>query len=45
MRNGNYYDEEIEDATGWSAFVARALIGAGLRAARHVAQPRQSRER
>lgn len=30
MRNGNYYDEGIEDATGWSAFVAGALIGAGV---------------
>lgn len=30
MRNGNYSDEEMEDATGWPAFVAGALIGAGL---------------
>ena len=30
MRNGNYYDERIEDAAGWSAFVAGALIGAGV---------------
>lgn len=25
-----YYDEGIEDAAGWSAFVAGALIGAGV---------------
>ena len=30
MHNRNYYDEGIEDATGWSAFVAGALIGAGV---------------
>ncbi len=30
MRNGNYYDEGIGDATGWSAFMAGALIGAGV---------------
>ena len=30
MRNGHYYDEGIEDATGWSAFMAGALIGAGI---------------
>lgn len=30
MRNGRYYDEGIEDATGWSAFMAGALIGAGV---------------
>ncbi|MBS0183103.1 MAG: YtxH domain-containing protein [Nitrospira sp.] len=30
MRNGNYSDEEMEDATGWLAFVAGALIGVGL---------------
>ena len=29
MRNGNYYDEGM-DATGWSAFMAGALIGAGV---------------
>lgn len=29
MRNSNYYDEET-DAAGWSAFVAGALIGAGV---------------
>jgi len=29
MRNGNYYDE-IGDAAGWSAFMAGALIGAGV---------------
>ena len=28
MRNGNYYDEG--DAAGWSAFMAGALIGAGV---------------
>jgi gas vesicle protein len=30
MRNGNYYDEGIGDAAGFSAFMAGALIGAGL---------------
>ena len=30
MRNGNYYDEGYGDATGWSAFMAGALIGAGV---------------
>jgi gas vesicle protein len=30
MRNGRYYDEGIEDVTGWSAFMAGALIGAGI---------------
>ena len=30
MRNGNYYDEGMGDATGWSAFMAGALIGAGV---------------
>jgi gas vesicle protein len=30
MRNGNYYDEGNGDATGWSAFMAGALIGAGV---------------
>ncbi len=30
MRNGNYYDEGIEEAAGWSAFMAGALIGAGV---------------
>lgn len=28
MRNGHYYDEEI--GAGWSAFLAGALIGAGV---------------
>lgn len=30
MRNGNYYDDGIDDAAGWSAFMAGALIGAGV---------------
>lgn len=30
MRNGNYYDERSGDAAGWSAFMAGALIGAGV---------------
>jgi gas vesicle protein len=30
MRNGNYYDEGIGDAAGFYAFMAGALIGAGL---------------
>lgn len=30
MRNRNYYDEGYEDAAGWSAFLAGALIGAGV---------------
>lgn len=30
MRNGNYYDEGIGDTAGFSAFMAGALIGAGL---------------
>jgi gas vesicle protein len=30
MHNRNYHDEGIEDARGWSAFVAGALIGAGI---------------
>ncbi len=29
MRNGNYY-EETGDSAGWSAFLAGALIGAGV---------------
>ena len=30
MHNRNHYDEGNEDFTGWSAFIAGALIGAGL---------------
>jgi gas vesicle protein len=30
MRNGNYYDEGTMDSAGWSAFMAGALIGAGV---------------
>jgi len=30
MRNGNYYDEGFGEAAGWSAFMAGALIGAGI---------------
>ena len=30
MHNGNHYDEGNGDATGWSAFLAGALIGAGV---------------
>ena len=30
MHNRNYYDEGAGDATGWSAFLAGALIGAGI---------------
>ncbi|MBX3332418.1 MAG: YtxH domain-containing protein [Nitrospira sp.] len=30
MRNGNYYDEGYGDTAGWSAFMAGALIGAGV---------------
>jgi gas vesicle protein len=30
MRNGNYYDEGNGDAAGWSAFLAGAMIGAGV---------------
>ena len=30
MHNRNYHDEGAGDATGWSAFLAGALIGAGI---------------
>lgn len=30
MHNGDQYDEEPRDATGWSAFLVGALIGAGV---------------
>jgi gas vesicle protein len=30
MHNGNHYDEGNGDATEWSAFMAGALIGAGV---------------
>ena len=30
MNNGHRYDEPQGDATGWSAFIAGALIGAGV---------------
>jgi gas vesicle protein len=30
MHNGDQYDEGAGDATGWSAFLAGALIGAGV---------------
>ena len=30
MHNGNHSDEGMGDATGWSAFMAGALIGAGV---------------
>ena len=31
MHNGNHYDEgAVVDATGWSAFLAGAFIGAGV---------------
>ncbi|WHZ28258.1 MAG: hypothetical protein OJF51_003056 [Nitrospira sp.] len=30
MHNRNHYDEGTGDATGWSAFLAGALIGAGV---------------
>jgi hypothetical protein len=30
MHNGNHYDEGTSDATGRSAFLAGALIGAGI---------------
>lgn len=30
MRNRSYYDEGYEDVAGWSAFLAGALIGAGV---------------
>ena len=30
MHNGDYYAERSRDATGWSAFIAGALIGAGV---------------
>lgn len=29
MRNGNSYDEESMDPTGWAAFIAGTLAGAG----------------
>ena len=30
MQNGNYFDEERDDAMDWSAFIAGGLIGAGV---------------
>ncbi|UVT17463.1 MAG: YtxH domain-containing protein [Nitrospira sp.] len=30
MNSRNYYDEQMGEATGWSAFMAGALIGAGV---------------
>ena len=30
MRNGHYYEEGVGEAAGWSAFMAGALIGAGV---------------
>jgi gas vesicle protein len=30
MRNGNYYEGNTGDSAGWSAFLAGALIGAGV---------------
>ena len=30
MHNGTYHDERMGESTGWSAFAAGALIGAGV---------------